>query len=174
VNGVLIAARRMDFRLQRRYGFWWATGFVVTLWIGVLQFVPDGLLPAAMSYLLMADIEFMLFLIAGAVFCETGERTLFALDHGPAIGWAAFPAAVFLMTALMVLAGFCSAPRSRRSASGSSPRRCCMVRTRRDGTRIFYALASGRVEEMWAAVRAVAEEHAAGLPVAAGSENTAG
>ena len=41
--------------------------------------------------------------------------------------------------------------------------RAGLVTTRREGTRIFYALSSGRVEQMWAAVRAVAEEHAAGL-----------
>jgi rhodanese-related sulfurtransferase len=41
--------------------------------------------------------------------------------------------------------------------------RAGLVTTRRDGTRIFYALSSGRVEQMWAAVRAVAEEHTAGL-----------
>jgi rhodanese-related sulfurtransferase/DNA-binding HxlR family transcriptional regulator len=41
--------------------------------------------------------------------------------------------------------------------------RAGLVTTRRDGTRIFYALSSGRVEQMWAAVRGVAEEHAAGL-----------
>jgi rhodanese-related sulfurtransferase len=41
--------------------------------------------------------------------------------------------------------------------------RAGLVTTRRDGTRIFYALSSGGVEQMWVAVRAVAEEHAAGL-----------
>jgi rhodanese-related sulfurtransferase len=41
--------------------------------------------------------------------------------------------------------------------------RAGLVATRRDGTRIYYALSSGRVEQMWAAVRAVAEDHAAGL-----------
>lgn len=41
--------------------------------------------------------------------------------------------------------------------------RAGLLTTRRDGTRIFYALASERVEQMWSAVRAVAEEHAAGL-----------
>ncbi|MHA6784312.1 ArsR/SmtB family transcription factor [Pseudonocardia saturnea] len=41
--------------------------------------------------------------------------------------------------------------------------RAGLVSTRRDGTRIFYALSSARVEQMWAAVRAVAEEHADGL-----------
>jgi rhodanese-related sulfurtransferase len=38
-----------------------------------------------------------------------------------------------------------------------------LVRTRRDGTRIFYALASDRVVEMWSALREVAAEHVAGI-----------
>ena len=38
-----------------------------------------------------------------------------------------------------------------------------LVDARRDGTRVYYALASEHVHELWAAVRAVAEEHLAGL-----------
>lgn len=38
-----------------------------------------------------------------------------------------------------------------------------LVRTRRDGNRIFYTLASPRVAELWAAVRDVAAEHVAEL-----------
>src|SRR5437763_5781347 len=41
--------------------------------------------------------------------------------------------------------------------------RAGMVTTRRDGTRVFYRLASDRVGELWAALRDVAEAHAAGL-----------
>jgi rhodanese-related sulfurtransferase/predicted transcriptional regulator len=41
--------------------------------------------------------------------------------------------------------------------------RAGLVTTRREGTRIYYALSSQRVERLWAAIRAVAEEHAAGL-----------
>ena len=41
--------------------------------------------------------------------------------------------------------------------------RAGLVRTRRDGTRIYYALGSERVQRLWAAVREVAEEHGAGL-----------
>jgi rhodanese-related sulfurtransferase len=37
------------------------------------------------------------------------------------------------------------------------------VTTRRDGTRIFYALAGDRVFELWSALRDVAAEHVAGL-----------
>jgi rhodanese-related sulfurtransferase/DNA-binding transcriptional ArsR family regulator len=41
--------------------------------------------------------------------------------------------------------------------------RAGMVTTRRDGTRVFYALASDRVGELWSALRDVAGEHVAGL-----------
>ena len=41
--------------------------------------------------------------------------------------------------------------------------RAGLLTTRRDGTRIYYALASDRVAELWAAVRDVAEAHVAGL-----------
>jgi len=41
--------------------------------------------------------------------------------------------------------------------------RAGLLTTRRDGTRIFYRLASDRVGELWAAMRDVAEGHIAGL-----------
>jgi rhodanese-related sulfurtransferase len=41
--------------------------------------------------------------------------------------------------------------------------RAGLVRTRRDGTRIFYALASDKVTGLWAAMRDVAAEHVAGI-----------
>lgn len=41
--------------------------------------------------------------------------------------------------------------------------RAGLVTTRRDGTRIFYRLASDRVAELWAALRDVAADHVAGL-----------
>jgi rhodanese-related sulfurtransferase len=41
--------------------------------------------------------------------------------------------------------------------------RAGLVRTRRDGTRVFYALASDRVADLWSALREVAGEHVAGL-----------
>ena len=41
--------------------------------------------------------------------------------------------------------------------------RAGLLLTRRDGTRIYYSLASDRVGELWAAVRDVAETHGAGL-----------
>src|SRR5579859_3813078 len=47
--------------------------------------------------------------------------------------------------------------------------RAGLVTTRRDGTRIFYRLASERVVELWAALRDVASEHVAGLKRLAGA-----
>ncbi len=41
--------------------------------------------------------------------------------------------------------------------------RAGLVRTRRDGTRIHYALADDRVGELWAMLRSVAAEHVAGI-----------
>src|SRR5438552_12697501 len=41
--------------------------------------------------------------------------------------------------------------------------RAGVLTTRRDGTRIYYGLASDRVADLWAALRDVAEEHVAGL-----------
>jgi rhodanese-related sulfurtransferase/DNA-binding transcriptional ArsR family regulator len=41
--------------------------------------------------------------------------------------------------------------------------RAGLVRTRREGTRIVYGLASDRVGELWAALRDVAGEHVAGI-----------
>ena len=41
--------------------------------------------------------------------------------------------------------------------------RAGLVRTRRDGTRIYYDLASDQVVELWSAMRKVAAEHVAGI-----------
>src|ERR687898_1160306 len=45
--------------------------------------------------------------------------------------------------------------------------RAGLVRSRREGTRIYYRLASDRVGDLWAAVRAVAERHVAEVHVLA-------
>jgi rhodanese-related sulfurtransferase len=46
--------------------------------------------------------------------------------------------------------------------------RAGLVRTRRDGTRVFYRLSSDTVAELWAAVRDVAVRHVAEVSVLAG------
>jgi rhodanese-related sulfurtransferase len=45
--------------------------------------------------------------------------------------------------------------------------RAGLVRSRREGTRVFYRLASDRVDELWAAVRDVAVRHVAEVSVLA-------
>jgi rhodanese-related sulfurtransferase len=47
--------------------------------------------------------------------------------------------------------------------------RAGLVTTRRDGTRIYYALASDRVADLWSALQQVAAEHVAGLHQLAGA-----
>jgi rhodanese-related sulfurtransferase len=47
--------------------------------------------------------------------------------------------------------------------------RAGLLTTRRDGTRIYYALASDRVGELWSAVRDVAIDHVAGIERLAGA-----
>jgi rhodanese-related sulfurtransferase/DNA-binding MarR family transcriptional regulator len=47
--------------------------------------------------------------------------------------------------------------------------RAGLVTSRRDGTRIFYRLASDQVGELWASVRAVAADHVAGFEALAGA-----
>jgi len=47
--------------------------------------------------------------------------------------------------------------------------RAGLVTTRRDGTRIYYALASERVAELWSALRDVAIDHVAGIERLAGA-----
>ncbi|MEV4894343.1 fluoroquinolone transporter permease [Nonomuraea sp. NPDC055795] len=101
---VLISAIRMDLRLQHRYGFWYATAFVIVLWIGVLHLVPENLLGPAMPYLLMADLEFFLFFIAGAVVFEKGERTIFALATTPLRFGHYLASKLLTMTALALVA----------------------------------------------------------------------
>jgi rhodanese-related sulfurtransferase/DNA-binding MarR family transcriptional regulator len=47
--------------------------------------------------------------------------------------------------------------------------RAGLLTTRREGTRIYYALASDRVGELWAALRDVAVDHVAGIERLAGA-----
>src|SRR6187401_2515046 len=47
--------------------------------------------------------------------------------------------------------------------------RAGLLTTRRDGTRIYYALASERVGDLWSALRDVAVDHVAGIERLAGA-----
>lgn len=80
----LVSAVRLDLRLQLRYGFYYAAAFSALVWIGVLLWIPERFIDAAEPYVLFGDLAIVgFFFVAGAVFFEKGERTLFALLATP-------------------------------------------------------------------------------------------
>jgi fluoroquinolone transport system permease protein len=80
----LQAVVKLDLRLQWRYGFYYAAVFSVILWEVVVFLIPDQLRQGAMPYIIFGDSVIIgFFFIAGAVFFEKGERTLFALLSTP-------------------------------------------------------------------------------------------
>ncbi|MEQ7125685.1 hypothetical protein ABN034_14330 [Actinopolymorpha sp. B11F2] len=80
----LRAVVKLDLRLQWRYGFFYATAFSIVLWEVIVVLIPDGLKLTAMPYIVFGDSVLIgFFFIAGAVFFEKGERTLFALLSTP-------------------------------------------------------------------------------------------
>lgn len=84
VTGPLWNVVKLDLRLQWRYGFYYAAGFSLVLWEVVVLLIPDGLRQVAMPYVIFGDSVIIgFFFIAGAVFFEKGERTLFALLSTP-------------------------------------------------------------------------------------------
>lgn len=75
---------RLDLRLQWRYGFFYATAFSILLWEVIVALIPGQLKLTAMPYIVFGDSVLIgFFFIAGAVFFEKGERTLFALLSTP-------------------------------------------------------------------------------------------
>ncbi|MGH3979004.1 MAG: fluoroquinolone transporter permease [Pseudonocardiaceae bacterium] len=75
---------KLDVRLQWRYGFYYAAAFSIIVWEVLVLLVPDQLRHTAMPYIVFGDSVIIgYFFIAGAVFFEKGERTLFALLTTP-------------------------------------------------------------------------------------------
>lgn len=71
---------RLDVRLQRRYGLYHAAVFSILVWEVLVHLVPASARPAVMPYVVFGDSVLIgFFFVAGAVFLERGERTLFAL-----------------------------------------------------------------------------------------------
>jgi fluoroquinolone transport system permease protein len=84
MTGVLAQTLRLDLRLLYRYGLIWAAVFSALLWEVVVLLVPASLRAAATVYIVFGDLALVgFFFIAGAVFFERGERTLFALLVSP-------------------------------------------------------------------------------------------
>lgn len=83
-SGTLGQALRLDVRLQWRYGFFYAAAFSALVWEAIVLVVPGDLRPVFMPYFIFGDLAIVgFFFIAGAVFFERGERTLFALLVSP-------------------------------------------------------------------------------------------
>jgi fluoroquinolone transport system permease protein len=74
----------MDFRLQGRYGFFYAAAFVTLVWLVLLRLFPAAYLDLALPFIIFTDLGVVgFYFIAGMVLFEKGERTLAALIVTP-------------------------------------------------------------------------------------------
>jgi fluoroquinolone transport system permease protein len=72
-------AVRLELRLQRRYGFLYAAAFSGLLWIAVLLAITPELRDVAAPFVLFGDMMVVgFFFIAGSLFFEKTDRTVFA------------------------------------------------------------------------------------------------
>lgn len=75
---------RWDILLQYRYGFYYATFFMVALWIVILRQIPENIKVLLLPMILLFDITiFGFYFIAGLVLFEKGERILEGLVVTP-------------------------------------------------------------------------------------------
>ncbi len=103
----LASAVRMEARLQRRYGFVYAALFTGVMWLSVLLPIPTPGRHAAGPLVLFADIAIVgFFFIAGAVFFEKGQRTVFALVMTPLRFGEYLAAKLATLTALSLVIAF--------------------------------------------------------------------
>lgn len=97
----LTSTLRLELRLQRRYGFLYAAVFSGLLWLGILLPFPLALREIAAPYVIFGDLVVVgYFFIAGSLFFEKGERTVFALVVTPMSFRAYLTAKVASLTAL--------------------------------------------------------------------------
>ena len=62
----LLANLRLDFRLQLRFGFYYAAGFMALVWIAILLQIPSGALPVAVPFIVFTDLSVVgFYFIAG-------------------------------------------------------------------------------------------------------------
>jgi fluoroquinolone transport system permease protein len=104
-SGALRAAVALDFKVQWRSGFYYAAVFSTALWMVVLFVLPDSAMGGAMPYVIFGDMAIIgFFFIAGVVFFEKGERTVFALLVTPLRFGEYLAAKLITLTALAVAA----------------------------------------------------------------------
>lgn len=79
-----ISALRLDMRLQRRYGFYYAAIFITLVWIVVLRSLPKSIIEQALVLVIFTDLGVIgFFFIAGQIIFEKSERTIYALVSTP-------------------------------------------------------------------------------------------
>lgn len=92
---------KLDFTLQKRYGFFYASIFVVLVWIAVLQVLPREFLPKALPFIIFADLGIIgFYFIAGQILMEKGEGTIYALNVTPVMYEEYWGAKVITLTIL--------------------------------------------------------------------------
>lgn len=80
----LITSLMMDFRLQFRYGFYYAGAFITAVWVAILFLIPDTFLQVAIPLIIFTDLAIVgFFFIAGQLIFEKTEATIFALVCTP-------------------------------------------------------------------------------------------
>ncbi|MFC3998903.1 fluoroquinolone transporter permease [Nocardiopsis sediminis] len=103
----LAATMRLELRLQQRYGFLYAAVFSAAVWLAILLPIPAGYRDVAAPLVLFGDLLIVaFFFIAGSLFFEKGERTLFALVVTPLRFGAYIVAKLVTLTALTVVLSF--------------------------------------------------------------------
>ncbi|MGH8875735.1 MAG: fluoroquinolone transporter permease [Stackebrandtia sp.] len=102
--GTFPQALKLDIRLQHKYGFVYAAIFSSLLWEVFVYLLPDDSHPMALPYLIFGDLAIIgFFIVAGAVFFERGERTLFALLVTPMRFGSYYAAKLVTLTALSLV-----------------------------------------------------------------------
>lgn len=78
------SALRLDFLIERRYGFLYASFASVPVWVAVLTALPEQRLGAFVPAVVFVDIALVgFYFIAGLVLYEKDEATLYALIVSP-------------------------------------------------------------------------------------------
>ncbi|GAB2505185.1 fluoroquinolone export ABC transporter permease subunit [Nocardiopsis aegyptia] len=101
------SALRLELRLQWRYGFLYAAAFSAALWLVVLFPIPDAYRDVVAPLVLFGDLTIVaFFFIAGALFFEKNERTLFAVVVSPLRFGIYLSAKLLTLTLLSVVLSF--------------------------------------------------------------------
>ncbi len=80
----LVAILKLDLLMQQRYGFFYAGGFTLLVWLAVLRTLPTTVLSRAVPVVIFLDLAIIgFYFIAGMILFEKDERTIFALIVTP-------------------------------------------------------------------------------------------